>query len=267
QEVPISENSSEEVKHLVSTFNYSVKQIKETMDQQKKLEKMRKEFVANVSHEFRAPLTSIKGFLEIINDQDLSQEEIKECINIMYKDAEYLEHLLSDLLTLGKLESENILLNKECVSPESLVYRALKSLKNKINDKNVDIDLLFAENLPKIHVDTNRIHQVIINLLDNAINYSPAGGKITIHINPINSAEKSSNKVKISISDQGPGISEADIRHIWQRFYKADRARKREQKRGSGLGLAIVKDIVLKHGGYVEVESAVGEGSTFAFTI
>jgi len=267
QEVNISENSSEEIKHLVSTFNYSVKQVNETLDKQKKLEKMRKEFVANVSHEFRAPLTSIKGFLEIINDQNLSLDEIKNCIGIMYKDAEYLEHLLSDLLTLGKLESENISLNKEYVSPDSLVSRALKSLKNKLNDKDINIDLLFDENLAQIHVDTNRIHQVLINLLENAINYSPVGGKITINISSISSAENSNNKVKFSITDQGPGISEKDMKHIWQRFYKADRSRKREQKRGSGLGLAIVKDIVLKHGGYVEVESALGEGSTFSFTL
>jgi HAMP domain-containing protein len=104
QEVSVPENSSDEIKHLVNTFNYAVNQINDTLKKKRKLEKMSKKFVANVSHEFRAPLTSIKGFLEIINERDLSLDEIKECTNIMYKDAEYLEHLLTDLLTLGQLE-------------------------------------------------------------------------------------------------------------------------------------------------------------------
>ncbi|MFW5971893.1 MAG: sensor histidine kinase [Bacillota bacterium] len=268
-EVVISKNTSEEIKHLISTFNYAVKQINITMDKQKNLEQMRKEFVANVSHEFRAPLTSIKGFLEIINDQNLSQEEINDCIGIMYKDTEYLEHLLSDLLTLGKLESDNISLNKEYVLPDHLVYRALKSLQNKLDDKQITINRKFDEKLSPIYIDSNRIHQVLINLLENAINYSPTGGIITISIQYINSNENSDSdtSIKFSITDQGPGISRQEIDKIWQRFYKVDRARKREYKRGSGLGLAIVRDIIIKHGGYVKVESVVNEGSTFSFVL
>ncbi|MFW6389763.1 MAG: sensor histidine kinase, partial [Halanaerobiales bacterium] len=229
-----------------------------------KLEKIRKEFIANVSHEFRAPLTSIKGFLEIIKEQNLSHEDIKNSVNIMYKDTKYLEHLLSDLLTLGKLESENISLNKTYIRPKSLISRALNTMKNKINDKNINIKLEIEENLPRIQVDIDRIHQVLINLLDNAVNYSAQDSTITIKAA---AAKESDKNVKISVTDQGSGILEEELEKIWQRFYKVDRARKRKQKRGSGLGLAIVKDIIKKHGGQVEVKSTIGKGSTFSFII
>ncbi len=269
QEVFVPENSSDEIKHLAYTFNYAVNQINETMKKRKKLEKMSKKFVANVSHEFRAPLTSIKGFLEIINERDLSINEIKECTKIMYKDAEYLEHLLTDLLSLGQLEVKKTPLNRESTSPDILVSRAVKTMQNKFDGKQIRLNLKLAENLPTIYVDINRIHQVLINLLDNAIIYSPEGGNITIEVVPLVSQKNSKlkNEVKFSITDQGPGIPPEELDNIWQRFYKIDSARTREQKNGSGLGLAIVKDIILKHGGNVKVNSIPGSGSTFSFTI
>lgn len=270
QEVAIPENSSIEIEHLVNTFNYAVFQINETFKKKQQLEKMRKEFVADVSHEFRAPLTSIKGFLEIINDQELTPAELKDCINIMYKDTEYLEHLLSDLLTLGKLESENTKLNKEYISPDILVSRAIKTMKNKLEEKQVNLIMETAEQLPKIHVDVNRVHQVLINLLENALTYSPVRANITIKlesVDPNDDLDPGKGKVKFSIIDEGPGIPENEMDNIWQRFYKIDRARTREQKKGSGLGLAIVKDIILKHGGNVAVKNTPEAGASFMFSL
>ena len=269
QEVSVPINSSDEIKHLVNTFNYAVKQINETMKKRKKLEKMSKKFVANVSHEFRAPLTSIKGFLEIINDGSLSLDEIKECSKIMYKDAEYLENLLTDLLTLGQLEVKQDSLKKIVTSPEILVSRAIKTMQHKLENKQIKIDLQIEENIPNIKVDPNRIHQVLINLLDNAIIYSPKDRNITIKVATPSTQQssKTREKVKFSVIDEGPGIPEDELDNIWQRFYKIDTARTREQKNGSGLGLAIVKDVVLKHGGTVEVDSTLGTGSTFSFII
>ena len=266
-EVSIPENSSKEIKHLTNTFNYAIKQIDETLEKQKQLEKIRKEFVANVSHEFRAPLTSIKGFLELMQEQDMSNKEIKEYINIMYNDTEYLEHLLSDLMILGQLESQNIKLKLEKIKPQELISRALKSLNNIIQKKNIHIETEYQKNLPELEVDHNRIHQVLINLLDNAINFSPVGGKLNISVDKIPANEGDKERVRFSISDEGPGIPEDQIENIWQRFYKVDRARTRKRKRGSGLGLAIVKDIIEKHNGSVSVESKPGSGSTFSFTV
>lgn len=267
QEVDIPQNSSEEIRHLINTYNYAVNQINETLQKRQRLEKMRKEFVANVSHEFRAPLTSIKGFLELIIEQDLSKEEIQNYTEIMYKDTNYLEHLLSDLLTLGQLEAQNIPLDKEKIHPKKLISRATKSMQNKFKEKNIKVKTHLEDNLPKIEVDKNRIHQVLINLLDNAVTYSPENSNISVSVEnlpEINSSSKSNNnKIKILISDEGKGIPEEELENIWQRFYKIDRARTRKEVNGSGLGLAIVRDIIKKHDGKVSVDSTQGEGTTF----
>ncbi|MFW5976511.1 MAG: sensor histidine kinase [Bacillota bacterium] len=269
QEVEIPENGSEEIKHLVNTYNYAVNQINETLQKKQRLEKMRKEFVANVSHEFRAPLTSIKGFLELILEHDLSKEDIKNYTEIMYKDTKYLEHLLSDLLTLGKLETQNIPLDKEKLNPKDLVSRAIKSMQNRFKQKKIQVETNIEENLPDIEVDKHRIHQVLINLLDNAVTYSPEKSNIKISVSKLSditssyNSNSNKNRVKITISDEGKGIPEKEQKNIWQRFYKIDRARTRKDINGSGLGLAIVKDIINKHQGEVTVDSTPGEGTTF----
>ena len=279
----VPEKSSNEIKHLADTYNYAINQIKETLEQKKELEKMRKDFVANVSHEFRAPLTSIKGFMEIIKDQELSKKEIDNYIDIMYKDTKYLEHLLADLIELGKLESQKLSLEKEMTHPKYIISSVLESLENKIKEKNIDLDLNLEENLTKINVDPNRIQQVLINLLENAITYSPRGGTITIRIKNKKDIKTNTNsekkkgkgnanfsknrQVEFSIIDEGPGIPKKEQKNIWERFYKVERARTREEKNGSGLGLSIVRDIVQKHGGEVNVESTPGEGATFSFIV
>lgn len=263
QKVKLPENSTEEINHLVNTYNYAAKQINRTLEKQKSLEKMQKQFVADVSHEFRAPLTSIKGFLEILSEQDLSKKEIKKYIDIMYKDAKHLERLLSNLLELSKLDTEKESLNKKSTSPALLINEALKSLKNKIAGKNITINKQIDDGLPKIDVDRSKIHQVLINLIENAINYSDPDTEITIKV------EKIANKynVKFSIIDNGIGIPENELKNIWERFYKIDTARTRDEKKGSGLGLAIVKDIIEKHEGIIEVESKIDQGSKFYFKL
>ncbi len=269
QKVDIPEKSSKEIKHLINTFNYAVTQINENLKKKKRLENLRKKFVADVSHEFRAPLTSIKGFLELIKEQNLSRKKIKEYTGIMYEDTEYLEHLLSDLNELGQLESKNISLKKEPVHPEKLISRAIKSLTNKIQEKNITIDKNLESNLCKIKVDKNRIHQVLINLLDNALNHAPENSKITVSVKnlPPKEQKNENHKVKFSVTDQGKGIPEQAQSKLWQRFYKVDHARTRENKNGSGLGLAIVKNIIEKHNGEINVESNPEKGTTFSFML
>ncbi|AGB40399.1 signal transduction histidine kinase [Halobacteroides halobius DSM 5150] len=257
-------NSSEEIENLVNSFNYAVDQIDETLQEKKHLERMRREFVANVSHEFRAPLTSIKGFLELLLEHDLDKSEIKQYSQIMYKDTEYLEHLLEDLLILSKCDSKSLSLNKEYVTPNQLINRAVKSSQNKLKKKNLDIKVELADDLPNLYVDSNRIHQVLINLLENAITYSPFNGQIIISVQQY---KPDQDVIKFSVTDQGPGISQKEKEKVWQRFYKIDTARTRKEKEGSGLGLAIVKDIISKHGGEVKLESKLGEGTTFSFIL
>jgi len=264
EKVNLPDNSTEEINHLANTYNYAAKQINRTLEKQQSLEKMQKQFVADVSHEFRAPLTSIKGFLEILNEQDLSKEERKEYLDIMYKDAEHLDKLLTDLLELSKLDTEKESLDKKETPPKMLIKEALKSLENIISSKDIEVKEEYDKDLPEINVDRSKIHQVMINLIENAVNYSSPNSKIKIQ------AFKSSDQdyqIEISVIDNGIGIPENETKNIWERFYKIDTARTRDEKKGSGLGLAIVKDIIDKHNGTIKVESSVGQGSKFTFKL
>lgn len=264
QKVDSPSEGSEEINHLVNTYNYAAKQINRTLEKQKQLEKMQKQFVANVSHEFRAPLTSIKGFLEILLEQDLSHEEIQEYVQIMYKDTEHLEHLLSDLLVLSKLDTEKESLNLKKTTPTYLINEAVESMKNIIEEKNMNLKIEIEDDLPEIKVDRGRIHQVLINLIENAVNYSKANSNLIIKVEKI---KESNLDVKFSVIDKGIGIPEDEIENIWDRFYKIDTARTREDKKGSGLGLAIVKDIIEKHEGEITVKSLINKGSKFIFRL
>ncbi len=265
EKVKLPQNSSEEIKHLVKTFNFAVDQVEETINKKNHLEKMQKDFIANVSHEFRAPLTSIKGFLELISDQNLTQQEVQKYISIMYKDAEYIEHLLSDLLTLSNLESGKLPIDKDYFSISEMIERALNSLQNKLINKNIKVETVIENQDLRILVDQNRIHQVLINLLDNAIKYSPINSNIKIKVSTLCDKDQYTNNVKFIISDQGPGISSEELDEIWNRFYKVNTARTREVNKGYGLGLAIVKEIIQLHGGKIYANNNVGAGVSFIF--
>ncbi len=264
EKVELPENSTEEINHLANTYNYAAKQINRTLDKQRALEKMQKQFVADVSHEFRAPLTSIKGFLEILKEQDLSKEERAEYLDIMYKDTQHLEKLLNDLIELSKLDTAKESLDKKPTSPKILINGALKSLENIIEEKNMEVVKNIEEDLPEINIDKNKIHQVLINLIENAVNYSDPNSKITI---TVEEADHSDYQVKFSVIDNGVGIPAEELENIWERFYKIDSARTRDEEKGSGLGLAIVKDIIEKHDGEIEVESELDQGSKFTFKL
>ena len=263
ERVELPENSSQEIESLVETYNYAVQQVEETLDKKERLEKMRKQFVSDVSHEFRAPLTSLKGFLEIFQEQELSAGEIKNYADIMYKDTEYLEHLIDDLAVLGKLDSGELKLDREVIEAQEIIMRAINSLQHKLKENQLQIKNSFINNVPDLYVDPNRMQQVMINLLDNAIEHSPLGGKIIVKTK----YHKGKNsEVEFAIIDQGPGVPEDELDNIWQRFYKVDTARTRSEQ-GSGLGLAIVKDIIEQHRGRVKVENTKERGAKFSFVL
>ena len=264
ERVELPENSSQEIEHLVDTYNYAVEQVEETIEKKEQLEKMRKQFVSDVSHEFRAPLTSLKGFLEIFQEQELSAGEIKKYADIMYKDTEYLEHLIDDLAVLGKLDSGELKLEREVVEAQEMIIRAINSLQHKLKNSELQIKNSFINNVPQLYVDPNRMQQVLINLLDNAIEHSPPRGEIIVKTKYHEGENKA---VEFAIIDQGPGVPESEIDNIWQRFYKVDTARTRSENQGSGLGLAIVKDIIEQHGGRVRVENTQERGAKFSFVL
>lgn len=226
------------------------------------LEKMRQDFVANVSHEIRTPLTAIKGFVETLQGGAKDQpEEAARFISIIEKHANRLEAIVLDLLHLSRIEKENEAgeIRFEKGSIRNILRSSIQICQAKADIKNINIELSCAETI-SADINSALLEQALINLIDNAVKYSDEGAKVVVK------AEKSSNDLSISIRDNGIGISKKHIPRLFERFYRVDKARSREQG-GTGLGLAIVKHIVKAHGGHVTVESERGKGSTFVILL
>jgi two-component system phosphate regulon sensor histidine kinase PhoR len=225
----------------------------------KAAEQMRIDFVANVSHELRTPLTAIKGYTEtlILDHEKMGGAEAdREYLNIIARNSERLMNLMGDLLELSALES-SLLLQKEVISTREISERILKQLAPRLQKKNQSADLK-VEAL-SVTADPNRVEQVLINLLDNASKYTPEGGKITVSWELDRKGERDTF---LKVQDTGPGIPMEHLGRLFERFYRIDKARSREQG-GTGLGLAIVKHIMQRHEGAVWVESSPGQGSLF----
>jgi len=227
----------------------------------RRLEKIRQDFVANVSHELRTPMASIKGYAETLLEGALEDKDnLKDFIKIIYSDSNRLANLIDDLLDLSKIESGKMRMMFEPLEVTPILKRCLGILEKMIKDKNLSVVIDMRSDLPKVLADEKRLLQVFLNLLDNAVKYTPEKGTITI------SAYPKGKLIQISIRDTGIGISEKDISRIFERFYRVDKARSRELG-GTGLGLSIVKHIVLAHSGEIWVESKIASGSAFSFTI
>jgi two-component system, OmpR family, phosphate regulon sensor histidine kinase PhoR len=229
----------------------------------KQLESIRKDFVANVSHELRTPLTSIRGFAETLLDGALEdRKNNRRFVEIIRAHAIRLSDLTSDLLTLATLESESFELNYELIDVPSLMHDVVESIRTIGQRKRQEIVTRIAEVLPILRADRGRLRQVLINLLDNAVKFTPEEGRILLEVG-LASHDKG---VSVRVKDSGIGIPPSDLPRIFERFYRVDKARSREQG-GTGLGLSIVKHIVEAHGGEIEVKSTVGQGSEFCFTL
>jgi len=225
------------------------------------LAKMRAEFVSNVSHEMRTPLTSIKGFTETLLDGSLDdQATARRFIGVIDSEAERLSRLIDDLLDLSKIESGRIRLDFRKTNLRKVITETAEKLQPQMEKCGLQLELAVSLDLPLIMADADRLAQVLINLADNSSKFTPHGGKITI------SAGERDDMVCVSVADNGIGIPESDLPRIFERFYRVDKARTRTTG-GTGLGLAIVKHIVEAHGGCVSVASAVGRGSTFTFCL
>ena len=222
----------------------------------RKLETMRSDFVANVSHELKTPLTSIKGFIETLLEGALDDKEnSRSFLVIIQEHAKRLNDLVNDLLSLAHLESKEITLEKNDVHLRELVEGVVLGFRSQLRKKGIEI----KDELPSglsIRADKNRIEQVFTNLIDNAIKFNKEKGFIRIY------SQDADNKIKIAVEDSGSGIPEKDMSRIFERFYRVDKARSRELG-GTGLGLSIVKHIVELHGGSTGAESAEGVGSKF----
>ena len=224
----------------------------------KKLEKIRSEFVANVSHELKTPLTAIKGFVETLKTSAKDDPvAVARFLDIIDKQAQRLENLVNDLLILSSIEFKEVKMNFMAESLSKIIHAVTALQKKIIEDKGHQITVDIPSDLPKILVDRQRMEQVFLNLLDNAVKFTPSGGKISVQA----SLEKP--YVCVEVKDNGVGIPAEHLSRVFERFYRVDRARSRDAAGGTGLGLAIVHQIVTAHQGKIEVESTTDLGSTF----
>ncbi|WP_106496941.1 two-component system histidine kinase PnpS [Lentibacillus sp. Marseille-P4043] len=222
----------------------------------KKLEIMRKDFVANVSHELKTPITSIKGFAETLLDGAANDAATREnFLGIIFEESKRLQVLIEDLLTLSKLEKDEFRLHVTEVNMEELAHKVLPMIKQQAERKQIQLTVSLAEGLA-IMADEDRIKQVILNLLANAISYTSEHGKISFMIS------EGEEHIRISVADTGIGIPQDAIPRIFERFYRVDKARSRNTG-GTGLGLAIVKHIVEVHNGEIKAASELNKGTTF----
>jgi two-component system phosphate regulon sensor histidine kinase PhoR len=229
----------------------------------KKAENMRRDFVANVSHELRTPVTIIKGYAETLLDGALESDPARAIrfVEIISNHSDRLTNLVNDILTLSSLESKEARLELNPLDVSGTIAKACMLLQERAVQKNIAIiNESVCGVVPRVNADQGRLEQVVVNLLENAIKYTPDGGTIRLF------TEDSGEFIRVSVADTGIGIPFKDLPRIFERFYRVDEARTREQG-GTGLGLAIVKHIVQLHGGTVSVTSETGKGSFFSFTI
>jgi two-component system phosphate regulon sensor histidine kinase PhoR len=226
----------------------------------KQLEHTREEFVANVSHELRTPLSLIKGYVETLLDGAHSQPDVAQrFLKIIERNTQRLDLLIQDLLTISALESGRIKLNLQPVELRSLAEKVFTDLKTHAEKKEMKLANELAD-LTAL-ADAHRLEQVLANLVDNAIKYGRAQGSVIV-----GGRKTEAGKIEAFVQDDGPGIPPEALDRIFERFYRVDKARSREQG-GTGLGLSIVKHIVQNHGGEVWAKSELGKGATFFFTL
>ncbi|HOJ10276.1 MAG TPA: ATP-binding protein [Clostridiales bacterium] len=223
--------------------------------EQEKLENMRKEFVANVSHELRTPLTSIKSYTESLLDGDIDDREIAESfLNVINSEADRMTRLVKDLLQLSRLDNKQMQWNMKEISFVELIRNSANKLQIEAKNKGHKLECYVIGDIPLVKGDRDRLEQVTINIITNAIKYTPEGGKVSVYIG------KTYNEAYVKVADNGVGIPEEDLPRIFERFYRVDKARSREMG-GTGLGLSIAREIIEAHGGTINITSELGKGT------
>ncbi|RCK73967.1 MAG: Phosphate regulon sensor protein PhoR (SphS) [Ignavibacteriae bacterium] len=257
----ITISTKDEFGKLSKAINAMVEKLKEDLLQMKKLERVRTEFLGDVSHELRTPIFTIQASLETLLNGAIYDECVnRDFLNKAMQSAKRLDALLSDLIEISRIESGDMRMNLNHFDINELITQTVNEMQPHCLQKNITLKKKFDSEFNQVYADKDKIKQVLINLIDNAIKYSPNESEIVV------AAENVDNGVKVSVIDSGCGIPAEHIPHIFKRFYRVDKARSREVG-GTGLGLAIVKHIIEAHGSKINVESQVGKGSNFYFIL
>ena len=235
--------------------------VAQDVTEMRRLEGLRREFVANVSHELKTPLTSIHGLVETLLGGALEDPgHNRRFVTLIEEDTKRLTRLIDDLLELSQIESKAVPLQIKPVDLRALLEELAERFRQPARERQVTLELALAADTPRVPVDPERLRQVLLNLLDNAIKFNTPGGRVTV------SAERRNDVLRIAVQDTGIGIPAADLPRVFERFYRVDKARSR-QMGGTGLGLSIVKHLVELHRGTVEVDSSPGRGSIFTVSL
>lgn len=246
-------NTNDEIGELARTFNQMASALQN-------LEEMRRGFIANVSHELRTPMTSIRGFIQGILDGTIPAEKQSYYLTVVSDETNRLNRLVNNLLDLARMEAGEVRMNFKPFDINELVRRNVIKLETLLLDKKIMVEADFEEETMFVNADMDAIERVVYNLIHNSIKFTPEGGKITI------SVTSQKDRILISVEDTGGGMESSELEMIWERFYKSDKSRSRD-KTGTGLGLAIVKNIINEHGQEIWVESELGKGSKFTFSL
>ncbi len=227
----------------------------------KQLEKIRQDFVANVSHELRTPLTTIKGYAETLLEGGLEEDQALQFAQVIKRHTDRLTKIVEDLLMLSRIETKEFQLKMETILLRDFIDDVVDLVEEPAEKKEISLSRNEIPSSLAVLADRNYLEQILTNLLDNSIKYTPEGGRVIV-----SAVEKDSMDIQFSVEDNGIGIPREDLSRIFERFYRVDKGRSKELG-GTGLGLSIVKHLVQVHGGRIWVESQLGKGSTFYFTL
>lgn len=250
-EIPVY--THDEMGYLSASLNYMAAQLKDMDDYQKKI-------VANVSHDFRSPLTSMKGYVEAMADGTIPPELYGKYLGIIRFETERLTDLTRDLLTLNEFDTKELLLDRCEFDIQDIIKTTAESFEAVCTPKHISIELLLMPGIIRVYADKRKIQQVLYNLLDNAVKFSENDSTVTVEVTEKN------DKVFISVKDHGIGIPRKEQNKIWERFYKSDLSRGKDKK-GTGLGLSIVKEVIQAHDEHINVISTEGVGTEFIFSL
>jgi signal transduction histidine kinase len=249
----VSVKGKDEIAELSESFNNMIVALEN-------LESMRRDFIGNVSHELRTPITTIKGFTEGILDGVIPEEKQGSYLAIVLDETRRMQKLVNDLLSLAKMQAGEVTLNMTDFDVNELIRRCVISLQQIFIEKNLEFQADFESERMFVNADSDAIQRVIINLLHNAVKFTPENGEIRVK------TYTERDKVCISVEDSGKGIPKAELPYIFERFYKTDKSRSADRS-GVGLGLAIARNIIVAHNEIIKVESEEGHGSVFTFSL